>query len=239
MKKLAVITGMFLSVFIMTTIQVNGETICGCSGKFTGKFRIVSDVNKCAWWENKVTFETGAGVPGPQGEAGPPGPVGPKGEQGLMGPQGVEGLQGPKGEPGVCEITRDEFDALLNRIETLETHHDPCIKGVWYGDVNIYVPEDLTRLAGYTELYGNLTIIAEGVTSLEGLECLETIMGDLEITGTKIENLDGLNNLTQLGGRLIIRNNNELCQESAENFGKSFEAAGVATYIIDNKNCDQ
>ena len=57
------------------------------------------------------------GAPGPQGEQGPAGTPGADGALGPAGPQGPQGEQGP---PGVCEISREEFEALVERVTALE-----------------------------------------------------------------------------------------------------------------------
>ncbi len=67
-------------------------------------------------------------TPGPPGPAGPSGLPGPQGPAGAQGPQGEPGDQGPPGPQGVqgpagdctCEVTRAEFDALVERLAVLE-----------------------------------------------------------------------------------------------------------------------
>lgn len=246
MKKLTVIAGLFLAIFITTANQAYSETICGCSGKFSGRFRIVSDVNQCRWWENKVTFETGAGEQGPQGEIGPQGPVGLQGEigiqgtQGPIGPKGIQGVAGPQGsqgEPGVCGITREEFDSLNAKVNAIEDMINPCVDSVFYGDFFITSQDEIDYLKGYTELYGDMMVYGHGVTSLEGLECLKNIRGSVEIVDTNIDSLDGLKNLTNMNGYLWISRNPELCNQIALDFGKNI-VGGAHITIQNNKDCN-
>jgi len=49
--------------------------------------------------------------------------------------------------------------------------------------------------------------ISSQITSTEGLESLESIEGDLIISGTQLVNLDGLTSLTNVSGDVIIKNN--------------------------------
>jgi len=132
-------------------------------------FRIVDDVDECRWWEMEVAIETG------------------------IGPQ-VE--MGPKGEPGVAEVSMAVFNDLLHRVDTLEygVRRD---RGGYPADVRTYSQNDLQRLAGFTEVLADLTIWPGVGASLEGLECIQTIAGDLIIEETVLlESLDGLKNLT-------------------------------------------
>jgi len=57
-------------------------------------------------------------IPGPEGEQGPEGPSGIDGEKGDTGPEGE------KGDAGECEcsINLEEFEALVERVETLEAN---------------------------------------------------------------------------------------------------------------------
>jgi hypothetical protein len=66
------------------------------------------------------------GPQGPQGPAGPPGadgapgPAGPPGADGAIGPAGPQGPQGEQGPQGMCDITREEFEALVARVTALD-----------------------------------------------------------------------------------------------------------------------
>ena len=245
MKTRILVAGVFLVMFLGAGVQAWGETICGCSGVFTGRFRIVDDVDDCRWWENEVVIESGEqgpqGEPGPQGLEGPSGPQGLQGiqgEQGPTGPQGLQGTEGLRGVPGVCEITRKEFDDLMARVDAVESMFIVCEKGI-YGDGGYYeitTHEALSALAGYTSVNGDLIIRGAEITTLEGLECLESVEGDLMIMYTNIENLDGLKNEMGVFGNLIIRHNMMLCQDVVDVFAKNvFSAAGK--YLMPNKNC--
>ncbi|BCS94804.1 hypothetical protein DSLASN_04360 [Desulfoluna limicola] len=245
MKRLILMTTMFAATLMTTIPPVHCDEICGCAGYFSGRFRIVEDVSECRWWEKGITIESGIGPQGPQGEMGPQGPVGLQGEQGIQGEQGPVGAQGvqgpigpqgPQGEPGVAEVSLADFTELQRRVEALE-YGVRCDKGVFYGNYWIGGPMDIEILSGYTELVGTLVIESDWISSLEGLECLETIRGSLEIMATEIESLEGLKNLKRVGGLQIMLNDN-LCQDEVEKFAERLEITGPdAAYIRDNKNC--
>jgi len=246
MKRLALMT-VILTATLMTTIPpAQCDELRGCAGYFSGRFRIVDDVSECRWWEKEVIIESGVGPQGPQGEIGPQGPAGLQGEQGIQGEQGTVGAQGvqgptgpqgPQGEPGVAEVSLADFTELQRRVEALE-YGVRCDKGVYYGGVEIYDSRELQRLAGFTEVHGNLRIWPGVGVSLEGLECIQTIAGVLSIEYTEhLESLDGLKNLKSVG-RLSIRNNEKLCQDEAESFADRLEITGPgAADIRDNKDC--
>lgn len=59
-----------------------------------------------------------------------------------------------------------------------------------------------------TEILGNLEIINSEIISLEGLNIITSVSGNLEInTNEYLITLNGLNNITSIGGSLIIRDN--------------------------------
>ncbi len=76
---------------------------------------------------------------------------------------------------------------------------------VWQGDYYIAGRTDVQMLNGYTEITGDLDIINSNLKSLEGLENLTNIGGDLYILGNDaLTNLSGLENLASVGGDLAI-----------------------------------
>jgi Dockerin type I domain len=78
------------------------------------------------------------------------------------------------------------------------------------GTVNIFTQEQLTDLAGVTEITKSLNIRGAAITSLAGLESLTRIGGDLTIEDTtRLQNLDALAALTSVRG-LFIENNTAL-----------------------------
>ena len=56
-----------------------------------------------------------------------------------------------------------------------------CEELVWEGDYEIQSLGELEVISGYTKVTGNLSIMLSDLTSLEGLECLSEIGGDLSI----------------------------------------------------------
>ena len=90
MKKLLVVSGLVLAVFIATFSETSAQTIYSCVNKNSGAMRWVSGTGLCKRSENQISWLAAGG---PQGPAGPQGPVGPQGPAGSTGPQG------PKGDP--------------------------------------------------------------------------------------------------------------------------------------------
>ncbi len=85
---------------------------------------------------------------------------------------------------------------------------------IWNGDYIAEDQEDLQLLNGFTEITGDLNIVGKSsflgrplsheITSLEGLNHLETIGGDLYILLIGLTDLQGLNNLSSIGGDMDI-----------------------------------
>ena len=70
---------------------------------------------------------------------------------------------------------------------------------------------DLEALSGCTSITGSLTIHGSPLTSLEGLECLTHIEGDLEfIFNDSLASLTGLESLETIDNRLLIWSNESL-----------------------------
>ena len=104
MKKLLVVSGLILVVFIAAISETSAQTIYACYNKNSGAMRYVTGQGKCKSSENQISLTSG-GV-GPQGPAGPQGPQGPQGLVGPAGPKGDTGATGatgpigPAGPPG-------------------------------------------------------------------------------------------------------------------------------------------
>ena len=82
---------------------------------------------------------------------------------------------------------------------------DGCNRGTYDGSFSLWYSDPVEPLFGYTAISGTLEIADSFVTSLEGLECLETIHGNLWIgCNPDLQNLDGLNGLTSVGGYLVV-----------------------------------
>lgn len=82
------------------------------------------------------------------------------------------------------------------------------------GDVYIYNQEDINRFLVYypncTVINGNLGLGTPQTSDLSPLHNLVTIKKTLYLDGSKVINLDGLNNITSIGQALWIRNNSNL-----------------------------
>ncbi len=126
----------------------------------------------------------------------------------------------------------------------------PCSDKIWNGDFQILTQSDICRLAGYTQITGNLRVGDEEEESdsvdlvykeaietyflnLEGLECLTSIQGSLIIVYNKsLTSLRGLDNLTHVGGSIEIRKNEEL--KNIEGLAKISEIDNL--YIVENNS---
>jgi hypothetical protein len=96
---------------------------------------------------------------------------------------------------------------------------DSCGKGMFDGFPMIIDQVDVEALEGYTEVSGDVLVMAGDVESLEGLGCLEHIGGNLSIgfypldgivVGTHLTNLDGLERLAAIDGDLLLAYNYQL-----------------------------
>jgi hypothetical protein len=82
---------------------------------------------------------------------------------------------------------------------------------VWNGTYIIKDETDLHLLEGYSSITGNLYIFIDEPTSLEGLESITTVGGDLYIENIRaLTDISGLRNLTSVGGDFVIRDNDDL-----------------------------
>jgi hypothetical protein len=82
---------------------------------------------------------------------------------------------------------------------------------VWIGDYWINSSYDIDALSGYDEVTGNLFIVDSDLTSFSGLENLTSVGGDLVVDSNPfLTNLDGLRHISSLGGNLIIWENTSL-----------------------------
>lgn len=101
-----------------------------------------------------------------------------------------------------------ELEEANARLEVLEGG-TAATSGVMYGDANVYNSIDLASLAGYSEITGNLYIYSSPPT-LEGLESLTTVGGDLYINSSYLTHVDQLENLTSIGGHLEVYGSTQL-----------------------------
>ena len=84
MKKLLVVSGLVLAVFIAAISETSAQTIYSCYKKTSGAMRYVTGPGQCKKTETQISFNT-AGPAGPQGATGAAGPAGPTGPQGPPG----------------------------------------------------------------------------------------------------------------------------------------------------------
>ena len=86
-----------------------------------------------------------------------------------------------------------------------------CAAGVWAGDYLIDDQVARDALAGYTAVAGTLRIASPSLTSLDGLSCLTSVRGSLDIDDNQaLADLDGLAGVTRIGGDLTIEDNDRL-----------------------------
>ena len=119
-------------------------------------------------------------------------------------------------EDGCLQWSPDEDCAELGLLclerEGVAECADRCPERVYDGGWNVMVSgeEDLTALAGYTRIAGNLVIDGTRLHDLRGLGCLESIEARLLIDrNVAMTSLQGLNSLRSVG-TLYIRRNPEL-----------------------------
>ena len=89
---------------------------------------------------------------------------------------------------------------------------DPFVGGTFEGDIRLTTQEEVEAFAakGHTEINGSLTISGGlfEVTDLSGLSTINRVTGALNIYGTRLTSLRGLENLEQVG--LLELNNNDM-----------------------------
>ncbi len=83
---------------------------------------------------------------------------------------------------------------------------------------------------GCTTIEGDLFIIGEDITNLNGLSGLTNITDDVQIDETNLTSLNGLDNLTNIGGDFSLTDNNDLENISSlgllQTIGGNFEVTG-------------
>jgi hypothetical protein len=84
-----------------------------------------------------------------------------------------------------------------------------CNKGQYNGDFTASSTNDGRIIAGYTSITGNLTI-SRSLPELDSFACLQRIGKNMQIVGNFFKNLEGLNQLTHIGGSLTLSNLNFL-----------------------------
>ena len=95
---------------------------------------------------------------------------------------------------------------------------------------------DLRALSGCSSVTGNLTVMHSSLTSLQGLECLTYVSGNLIIDDNDaLTSLDGLASLESVGDYLWIGSNHELCTSAAELLIDQLRDVG-AIFITSNRD---
>lgn len=111
-----------------------------------------------------------------------------------------------------------------------------CEELIMDGNYNITDEQSLQALAGYTEINGNLIILDTTLANLNGLECLSIISGDLIIGyynhgNSNLTNIDGLINLTSIGGDLSVT-----CNDALTNLNGLSNLSFLNGYLFINEN---
>jgi hypothetical protein len=105
---------------------------------------------------------------------------------------------------------------------------EPC-GGVMEGDYEIHNTADLLDLSGYAEITGNLVIDSTSLSSIDGLECLIRVGGDLIISDNdSLDDITGLASLARVDGDLTISGNAAL--ENTDGLGELVYVAGSLTF---------
>jgi len=91
MKKLLVVSGLVLAVFIAAISETSAQTIYSCYNKKSGTMRYVTGPGQCKKTETEISWNT-------------TGPKGDKGDQGPAGPQGIQGDKGDNGNPSIIDV---------------------------------------------------------------------------------------------------------------------------------------
>jgi len=138
------------------------------------------------------------GAASPAGAAGSFALVGSGGSPNLVG-GGSGGASGAAGSPlAVCP--------------DLQTPPANCPAKVYQGSVVLYTQAEVDALEGYTDIEGSVNIAAdnvggEDIVNLDALHCLQTTHFELVVSALNLASLDGLRELTNVGGWVDIHNN--------------------------------
>jgi len=99
----------------------------------------------------------------------------------------------------------------------------------------------LTTLNGLQQLKqvgGNITIDRNDLLNLDFLTQLESIGGNLEITGNDLESIDGLHHTVYIGGELIIEDNSNLSECAIQAVCDHINSGGMTTIANNMSGCN-
>ena len=94
--------------------------------------------------------------------------------------------------------------------ETSARNRDASGSFIWDKDFTVESKADVLLLMGYRYITGDLKISGSAIENLEGLESLAYVGGDLSIVDTSVSDLDGLSGLVSVSGCLRIEGNRNL-----------------------------
>ncbi|MCK9399115.1 MAG: T9SS type A sorting domain-containing protein [Bacteroidales bacterium] len=111
----------------------------------------------------------------------------------------------------------------------------PCLPyGNYYFFTQTEIDNFQTNFPGCSQIEGNVTIIGDGITNLNGLSDVTNIEGDLYIAGNPgLTSLLGLENLVSIGGYLDIEENTALTSLSGL---EMLTSIGLSLMIYNNNN---
>lgn len=132
---------------------------------------------------------------------------------------GADGADGIDGEDGAsCRAVDNEHgttDIVCDEGNAFTVPGGECDR--WEGSLFVTNTGDLTMLEslGCRDITGDLIVLSNGLSHLDGLQTVERVFGDVRIAdNTALANLDGLGSLASIGGGLHIENNPQLASLS-------------------------
>ena len=152
------------------------------------------------------------------------------GPQGDAGVDGTDGTDGVIGEDGLNSIIRVSYESPGDnctyggkRIEVgLDADGDSILDAgeinnsatayictayselsAWYGNVVIDTTDDITEIAGYDIIVGDLTISSDTLTDIDGLSSIVVVTGQVHLNSSSLLNTNGLSNLVRANSLVI------------------------------------
>jgi hypothetical protein len=116
-----------------------------------------------------------------------------------------DGGGGGAADAGTDLDTDTDTDTDVDTDTDADTDTASCTGVPWEGDYAIDGGADLAGLVGYEAVQGDLSITADDLSDLDGLQCLSEVEGSLRvIEATALASLAGLQGLDVIGGDLEI-----------------------------------